>query len=121
MPFNQELANQLSSFLAGELPLPAYRQAMMRFRLEKLESVQERDKNFVYEFETRYAQLKAEAITEHQFTQLLGYAAACQPAAAHSPEVWFNLDSPERKPPQSVVTYSGSQTSTDRALEYCNV
>jgi len=119
MPFNQELANQLSNFLAGELPLPAYREAMMRFRLEKLESLQERDKNFVYEFETRYAQLKAEAITEHQFRQLMGYAAACQPAATHPTEVWFRLDSPERKPPQSVVSHSGSsQTSTDRALEY---
>jgi hypothetical protein len=117
MPFNQELANQLSNFLAGDLSLPAYRQAMMRFRLEKLESVQDWDKNFVYEFETRYAQLKAEAITEYQFRQLLGYAAASQTVSTQHPEVQFQLESTERKPPQSVVSSSVSQTSTERTLQ----
>jgi len=117
MPFNQELANQLSSFLAGDLSLPAYRQAMMSFRLEKLESVQDRDKNFVYEFETRYAQLKAEAINEYQFRQLLGYAAACHSASIQHADVWLQLDSLEKKPSQSVVTSSLSQTSTERTLQ----
>ena len=119
MPFNKELVDQLSNFLAGNLSLPAYRQAIMRFRLEKLESVQERDKNFVYEFETRYAQLTAEAITEYQFKQLLGYAAASESAAPQpTTGMWFQLDSPETKPPQPVVTHSVAQTSTNRPLQY---
>ena len=75
MTLSLELANQLSSFLAERLSLSAYREAMMRVRVETFDSMQLRDKSFLLEFETRYAQLKAGAITEYQFKQLLAYAA----------------------------------------------
>jgi hypothetical protein len=110
MPLNLELANQLNNFLSGSLALSAYREAMMRVRVEKLESLLLRDKNFVYEFETRYAQLKAEALTEYQFKELLTYAAVSESAATTSqPEVWFYPDPQEEK--ARVDTKAEAQTA----------
>ena len=71
-----ELANQLNTFLTGSLSLSAYREAMMRFRLGNFDALAPRDKAFVLEFETRYAQLKANAIDESQFKSLIAYAGA---------------------------------------------
>jgi hypothetical protein len=101
MTLSLELANQLSSFLAERLSLSAYREAMMRVRVETFDSMQLRDKSFLLEFETRYAQLKAGAITEYQFKQLLAYAAVNEPVGTNEqPEVWFYAepDPVEKKP-----------------------
>jgi hypothetical protein len=91
MSLNQELTNQLTRFLAGDLSLSEYRQAMMRFRLEKLSSAQSLDKNFVYEFEARYSQLQHELINDHRFKQLLAYAASADSATnvVVQADVWF--------------------------------
>lgn len=90
MSLNLELASMLNSFLQGELQLPAYREAMLRLRLEKLDSLEPSDKTFVYGFETRYAQLKAGALTDTQFKDMLSYAAASIAASQNpQPDVWF--------------------------------
>jgi len=99
MTLDLELATHLNNFLTGQLPLPAYREAMMRVRVEKLESLQPRDKSFLLEFEMRYAQLRAEAITEYQFKQLLTYAAVSEPSGTNEQvEVWFYPKPGEKKP-----------------------
>lgn len=111
---NEDLSKLLSSFLSGSLSLPAYREAMMRVRVENLESLKPRDKNFLYDFETRYAQLKSQAINDFQFKELLTYAAVDEPASTMSEgDVWLYLDRQEEhvEVTTCVVAVSASRTA----------
>jgi hypothetical protein len=105
MLLNPGFASNLLDFLKGELSLSAYRVAMMRVRLEALDSLPARDKNFLYEFETRYAQLNAGAITEYTFKQFLAYAAACEPTGTYAqPKLWFVPETPMVQTETEVTT-----------------
>ena len=103
MRLNLTLAKMLRDFVKGDLSLFDYRMAMMRVRVDGLDSLESQDKNFVYEFEVRYAQLMAAAITEYTFKQLLSYAASCQLTGTDGrTELWFVSDPPTFSKPTEV-------------------
>lgn len=110
MALNSDLANKLRDFLRGSLSLSDYRVAMMHVRLDELESLPLRDQNFVYDFETRYAQLVAGAITEYTFKQLLAYAATCESTGSNQQtKVWLLSELPAvPAKPTTVETEAGS-------------